>query len=307
MPKPTGKRLTIGMMPKSVGNAYFISCKQGATEAADALGDRLLWDGPTETSPAKQNEIVDAWVNASVDAIAVSVENRGGLSDALRRARVKGIKVVTWDADADPDARDWFVNQATPQGIGDQLADSAAAAMGGKGEFAIITATLTAANQNEWIKFVKARVADKYPDMKLVDLQPCDDQQAKAFSASAAILNAHPDVKLLMAVSSQAVPGAAEAVKQSGRTDVHVVGLGLPNENKGYVHEGFTTAVILWKTADLGYLSITAADATCRGSLKPAATTFPAGRLGPIKVQGDNVLLGKPFVFDKTNIDGFDF
>ena len=304
---PSGKRLTIGMMPKSVGNAYFISCHAGGTEAADALGDTLLWDGPTDTDPARQNQIVDAWVTRGVDAIAVSVDNAQGLTPSLAAARAKGIKVVTWDADADAAARDWFVNQATPQGIGDALTDSAAAALGGSGHFAIITATLTASNQNTWIAAIKRRMAEKYPGLVLDDVQPCDDKQAEAFDVSQAILNAKPQVKLLMAISSQAVPGAAEAVKQSGRTDVHVVGLGLPKENRAYVHAGITTAVILWKTADLGYLAIESADAACRGTLKPGATAFDAGRLGTVEVKGTDVMLGKPFVFDKSNIDGFDF
>ena len=110
-----------------------------------------------------------------------------------------------------------------------------------------------------------------------------------------------------MAISSAAVPGAAEAVKQSGRTDVHVVGLGLPNDNKANVHSGITTAVILWRTVDLGYLAVRVADAVGHGTLKPGDGTFPAGRLGPMQVKGDNVLLGQPFVFDKSNIDQYDF
>jgi rhamnose transport system substrate-binding protein len=110
-----------------------------------------------------------------------------------------------------------------------------------------------------------------------------------------------------MAISAPAVPGAAEAVKQSGRTDVHVVGVGLPNDNKPYVHAGITTAVFLWKPVDLGYLTVRVADAICRGTLTAGGGSFSAGRLGKLEVKGDSVLLGVPFVFDKSNIDGFDF
>ena len=126
--------------------------------------------------------------------------------------------------------------------------DEAAKALGDKGEFAIITSSLTAANQNEWIKNIKQRLEEKYPDIKLAALRPCDDLKDKAFSEATAILNSNPNVKVLMAVCSPAVPGAAEAVKQSGRKDVKVVGLGLPNENKRYVHECITTGVVLWNT-----------------------------------------------------------
>src|SRR5205807_4465377 len=139
--------LTIAMMPKSKGNAYFIACRKGAEEAARELGIELIWDGPTDTDPAKQNEIVEAWITRGVDVIAVAAENRQGISSVLRKARARGIKVITWDADADEDARDFLVNQATPQGIGTTLMDHAGRILGGKGEFAIITASLTAANQ----------------------------------------------------------------------------------------------------------------------------------------------------------------
>ena len=120
--------------------------------AAKELGAELLWDGPTDLDPAKQNEVVEAWITRGVDAIAVSVENKEAISTVLKKAKDKGIKVVTWDADSNKDARDFLINQATPQGIGETLTDEAARIMGGKGEFAIVTASVSAANQNEWIK-----------------------------------------------------------------------------------------------------------------------------------------------------------
>jgi rhamnose transport system permease protein len=306
-PSAGGKVITIAMMPKSKGNAYFISCRKGAEEAAKELGAKLLWDGPTEPDPAKQNEIVETWITRGVDVIAVAVENREGISTALRKARQRGIKVITWDSDAETDARDFLVNQATPEGIGSTLMDEAAQTLGGKGDFAIITASLTAANMNEWQKCIEHRRSTKYPEIKMVALRPCDDLKDKAFSEATAILNANPSVKLIMAICSPAVPGASEAVKQSGRKDVKVIGLGLPNDNKRYVMEEITPSVILWNTADLGYLTVHVAAAVTRGDLKAGATSFKGGRLGDLEVKGDNVLLGKPFVFKKDNIARFDF
>jgi rhamnose transport system permease protein len=301
------KPLTVAMMPKSKGNAYFIACRKGAEEAARELGVNLIWDGPTDPDPAKQNEIVDAWITRGVDVIAVACENRGAVSTVLRKARDRGIKVLTWDADAEPDARDFFVNQATPQGIGTTLMDTAAQVLGGRGEFAIITASLTAANMNEWQKYIEERRQEKYPDIKMVALRPCDDLQKKAFDEANVIMNSQPDVRLIMAICSPAVPGAAEAVKQTGRQDVKVIGLGLPNDNKPYVHAGITEAVILWNTMDLGYLTVRAAEAVHDGALKPGDAKFAAGRLKTVEVRGDNVLLGQPFKFTKENIDRFDF
>jgi len=118
------------MMPKAKGDPYFVSCRVGADEAAGELGVELIWDGPTGLDAARQNEVIDNWITRKVDVIAVAVENRAGISTVLRKARERGIKVLTWDADAEPDARDFFVNQATAEGIANVLTDEAATEIG---------------------------------------------------------------------------------------------------------------------------------------------------------------------------------
>ncbi|HEX6045369.1 MAG TPA: substrate-binding domain-containing protein [Pyrinomonadaceae bacterium] len=304
---PDGRKMVIAMMPKAKGDPYFISCKLGAEEAAKELGVELLWDGPTDLDPAKQNEVVEAWITRGVDAIAVSVENKEGISTVLRKARERGIKVVTWDADAEKDARDFLINQATPQGIGYTLTDEAARILNGKGEFAIVTASLSAANQNEWIKYIKERMAQKYPDLKLVATQPSEGDRDRAFSETQTLLKVYPNVKLIMAIAAPAVPGAAEAVKQSGRTDVKVTGLSLPNMCKPYIKAGVADSIVLWNTGDLGYLTVYAANALTKGEMKRGDNKIMAGRLGQIEVVDDEVRLGQPFIFNKENIDRFNF
>src|SRR5260370_17488531 len=197
-------------MPKAKGDPYFVSCRIGAEEAARELGVELIWAGPTVLDAAKQNEIVESWSTRGVDAIAVAVENQAGISTVLRKARQHGIHVLTWDADAEPDAREYFLNQATPEGIGNALTDEAARLLGGKGDFAIITGALSAANQNQWIAFIKKRVEEKHPGLKLVTIRPSDDHRDKAFSETQPLLKVHPTVKLIMASPPPPVPGAGE-------------------------------------------------------------------------------------------------
>src|SRR5690606_3562232 len=121
----------------------------------------------------------------------------------------QGIKVITWDADAQPDARSFFVNQATAEGIGTTLADEGARLAGGEGSYAIITASLTDANQNEWIKHIRARMETEYPNMRLATIQPSDGQRDKALTETRNVVRAYPDVKVIIAIAAPAVPGAA--------------------------------------------------------------------------------------------------
>jgi rhamnose transport system permease protein len=304
---PRARRPVVAMMPKAKGDPYFISCRAGAEEAAKELGVELIWDGPTGLDAARQNELVENWITRGVDAIAVAVENRAGISTVLRKARERGIKVLTWDADAEPDARDFFVNQATPEGIANTLTDEAARLLNGNGEFAIITGALSAANQNEWIAFIKKRLVEKHPNLKLATIRPSDDDRDKAFAETQTIMRVFPGVKLVMAISAPAVPGSAEAVRQSGRKDVNVIGLSLPNINKPYVHDGVVQAVVLWNTRDLGYLTVLASAMLSENRLQPGAASLQAGRLGAITIRGSEIVLGAPLLMNKANIDKYDF
>ncbi len=305
--KSSERRLVIAMMPKAKGDPYFVSCRAGAEEAARELGVELIWDGPTGLDAARQNEMVENWITRGVDVIAVAVENRAAMSTVLKKARARGIKVVTWDADAEPDARDYFINQATAEGIANTLTDEAARLLDGKGEFAIITGALSAANQNEWIANIRKRVAGKHPGLTLATIRPSDDDRDKAFAETQTIMRVFPRVKLVMAISAPAVPGAAEAVRQAGRTNLFVIGLSLPNINKPYVHGGVVQTVVLWNTKDLGYLAVYAAARLAQGQLTSGAQALAAGRIGSVEIRGDEIILGEPIKFTKANIDRFDF
>jgi rhamnose transport system substrate-binding protein len=302
-----GPRLTIGVMPKAKGDPYFISCRAGAEQAAKDLNIGLIWDGPTGLDAAKQNEIVEGWITRHVDAISVAVENGPGISSVLRKARARGIAVFTWDADAEPNARNFFLNQATPQAIGYTLVDEAARVMHDQGEFAIITGALSAANQNLWISYMRQRVASAHPNLKLVTVRPSDDDRDKSFAESQTLLKVYPNLKVIVVISAPAVPGAGEAVKQAGRKDVQVVGLSLPNLCKPYVHEGTIEAVVLWNTYDLGYLAVAAPAALVRKTLHLGQSTFDAPRLGKLKIENTDIILGAPVLFRRDNIDRYNF
>jgi rhamnose transport system permease protein len=307
----TPHRPVIAVMPKAKGDPYFVSCRKGAEEAARELGVDLIWDGPASLDAAKQNEIVESWITRQVDVIAVSVENQAGISTVLRKAREHGIRVLTWDADAAPDARDFFVNQATAQAIGETLTDETARLLNGSGEFAIVTGALSAANQNEWIKFIRQRIAQKHPGLKLDTIRPSDDDRDKAFAETQTIVRVFPGVKLVMAISAPAVPGAAEAVRQmdrqSGSNAVDVIGLSLPNISKPYIHAGIVQEIVLWNTTDLGYLTVYAGSLLADHKIIDGAKSIQAGRLGTLEVRGSDIILGTPLIIDKTNVDRFDF
>jgi len=276
-------------------------------------GIKLIYDGPTDGSPETAAAMIEKWTLKHVDVIAVSPNDPDVLAPAMKEARKAGVHVITWDADGKPDTREYFVNQATAREIGSALVDvmaedlNPAAPEQAKGQVAIITATLTAANQNAWIKYMKERL-EKYPGLELVTVKPSNEDQKLAFQVTQDLMKAYPGLRGIFGISSVAFPGAAEAVRQAGKSGkVLVTGLSTPNNMREYVKDGTVRSVVLWNTNDLGYLTICAAEALARGKLKPGATQIRAGRLGVKKIVGDNILLGKILVFTAKNIDQYDF
>lgn len=300
--------ITIAMIPKVEGMDYFRACRKGAEEAAKALGVKLIYRGPSENKVERQIELIDGFITQGVNVIAVSPNDPVAIAPELRKARAKGIHVLTFDADAQKNAREFFVDQCTPKSVGYALVDEMAAQVGPDAPVAIVTGSLTAANQNEWIKYMKERMAAKYPKMKIVVTKPSQEDQQLAFQVTQDLLKAYPSVKGIFGITSAAFPGAADAVEQAGESGkIAVVGLSTPKDMKPYVKSGTVKTVILWNPVDLGYLTIEAAKAVADGTLKPGATELDAGRLGKVKVEGDEIILGKPAKFTAANIDNFNF
>jgi rhamnose transport system permease protein len=121
------------------------------------------------------------------------------------------------------------------------------------------------------------------------------------------ILKVYPQVKLVMAISAPAVPGAAEAVQQSGRKGINVIGLSLPAICKPYVHSGVVQTIFLWNTRDLGYLTVYSGWLDARRGIPPHATSIDIGRLGTLQIRETQVILGTPLLINKANIDSLTF
>jgi hypothetical protein len=149
-------------------------------------------------------------------------------------------------------------------------------------------------------------IANNYMTMqRIIELKdkPFKD---RAQNEATTLLSEYPNLKLVMAICSPTVPGAAEPVKQAGKAGkVKVIGLGLPSENRAYVKDGVTDTVILWKTEDLGYLTVCAAQAVATVALKAGTTSVQAGRPGVwrrMRWEGTTFCWGNHFCLPRTTL-----
>lgn len=306
----SGKRLTIGVMPKLVGIDFFNAVEKGALEAGEELGGDVVYDGPVVNDVTKQSALVESWIARKFDAIAIAPNDPEAIAPVLRKARQRGISVVTYDADANPASRDFFVNQCTYDAVAEALVDTMAEAIGPEGNYIFLTGSLTAVNQNIWMERMEEYRKQKYPDMKNLSETPkvSEEDQALATQVTIDILKSYPDLDGIYGMTSVALPGAAEALRKENAYDrVFLTGLSTPNSMREYVKTGVVKRFVLWNPVDLGYLAVHTAKGVADGSITQSTSSFEAGRLGEIQISNHEVLLGAPMIFDAGNIDEFDF
>ena len=246
-----------------------------------------------------------------MSAIAISANDPNAVVPALQAAKAAGIKIVGYDSSPATGAYDVFVNQTDFSLIGQSMADWACnLAPSCTGEVAILSAAATATNQNAWIETMTGILAgDKYKGLQLVDTVYGDDDPQKSTTQAQALLQAHPNLKVIVAPTTVGILAAAEVVSQAGKSnDIKVTGLGFPKQMAAYVKDGTSPEFGLWSVPDLGYLTYFVADALVKGTITGAVgdeLTVPNLNDGKPYTIGENntIILGPPLTFNAENID----
>lgn len=312
-----GKSIDMVLLPKFLGIAVFDQAHTGAVEAQKELQNpkEVQFLGPTpENSVAGQIEIVTNATTQNVGAIMLSNNSGDQIVPAAKAAHDKGIKVVTWDSPIpNAEGEDVFVAQVDFNQTGTVMADMALSILPDGGEFAILSASPDASNQNAWIKAMEEVLKDpKYAKLKQVDLVYGDDQSEKSYNQALALVDKHPDLKLIMAPTTVGIASAAKAMQDEKLCDkVKISGLGLPAEMVSYTMNGCAPQFALWSFVDLGYLSYYTAYMLAAGDLEAKdGAKFTAGRMGdyeitkdPTREKGLRILMGPFTVYDKSNVE----
>ncbi|RJS91484.1 autoinducer 2 ABC transporter substrate-binding protein [Salinisphaera sp. Q1T1-3] len=302
------EQYTVGFVPKLVGIPYFAAMKQGMDKAGKQFDMKIVYQGPSSADVAQQVNIVSSLINQGVDAIGVAANSPTAFGPMVKKARDKNIVFYSTDSQVDADGNQLRVSQVNDKALGYKVIDVLAAqlkANTGKtsGKVAFVSGGSTATNLNTWIKFMKARLADKYPDIELVDVQYGGEDVTKATNITNQLISAYPDLDGIVGVNTTSVPGAAQAVLTSGKKgQIAVTGITDPNTIRPYVMNGTVNKVVLWNPIDLGYLTGWGVKQLLEGKSFKPVNDVPG--LGKVKYdeQTKTLLLGPPMVIDKSNI-----
>jgi rhamnose transport system substrate-binding protein len=299
------EKIRIGLVAKSLGNGFFDAVHKGANEAAAELDAEVIFTGPTTPTAEGQIEVLNALIAQRVDAIAVSANDPDALVPTLKRAMQRGIEVISYDSAVGSEGRVVHLAPSSDELIGQTVAQLAAElAPNGQGKIAVVSATPTSTNQNAWLAELR-NALPQYPGLSLASVVYGDDVSDKSYRETAALVKQHPDLAVVISLSSVGIVAAAKAIEDQGLAGkVHVTGLGLPSELAGYVESGVVPKFAIWNPIDLGYAATQIAVRLARG--ESAEQPVSMQRLGTVTFDANGIgAMGKPFIYDKSNIAEF--
>ncbi len=324
---------TVVFIPKVTGNAFFEAANDGAQKYAKDWGFTVEYEGSATAGAAEQVEVINKAVASGADAICISTVDAAGVKDALMEAKDAGVAVCTWDSDAAADARALMVSQGTPEILGQMLVDMSVDALKKRGvdpekdevNYVWHYSQATVTDQNSWQVAGEAIIAEKYPNWKKVADNYYSNQDAEqAVTTGAAILDAYPDIDLIICNDSTALPGQLKAAQNEGITkdDMTITGFATPQAIKEYCEAGVLYEWGLWDCGIQGALGCYLAAYIAAGNDVAVGDKINVPGIGEVEVmandclnEGDTtadknngvVLLPERVIFDETNVNDYNF
>jgi len=328
------KGKTVVFVPKLTGNAFFESANDGAQKYSKDWGFTVDYQGSSNAAVADQVQVINNAIASGADAICVSSVDATGLDAALKDAIKAGMTVVTWDSDVSSDARTLMVSQGTPDQLGKMLVDMGVEALKNRGvdpdkdkvNYCWHYSQATVADQNSWQKAGEAYIADKYPNW--VNVAPSNyysEQDAeKAVSIGASILEAHPDIDLIICNDSTALPGQCKAAQNKGLTtkDITITGFASPMSIKDYCSAGVIERWGLWDCGIQGAMGCYLAAYLAAGNTVKVGDKINIPGIGEVEIMPNDVLVSgattaatnngvvlmpERTVFTKDNMNNYNF
>ncbi len=304
--------LNVYVIPKNLGNNYFTvadSVKTGGALAALAsLGEHGTETSGSAATSASQLPAIQSAIAKGANALEISATDPTALCPTLKQAMARGVTVVTYDSDA-PTCREVSVSPASAQSIGASEVDLLAKEIHDTGQIAIVSAEASAPNQNAWIGYMKTELK-KYPKVQLVSTVYGNDDPTTAAQVTSGLLQHYPHLAGIISPTTVGILAAAGVLDTAQyRGKVQLTGLGTPLAMKKFVDDGTVQAFELWNPALLGYVGAYAAvELASKKITDSPGTSFTAGKAGKVTIGAGGVItLGAPLVFNKANIDKFDF
>ncbi|HEY3779926.1 MAG TPA: substrate-binding domain-containing protein [Fimbriimonadaceae bacterium] len=317
----SGAKLKVVFIPKNTGNPYFKPVIDGFQKEAGPANIDFDSQAPATAEPTSQLSTIKDQTQQGVDVIAISANSPDALNEALDTAHGKGITILTVDSDltGNESHRDLGVLSTDFSKVGPSQLELLGSEMNYQGDFAILSATTSAPNQNAWIAGINdALKQPKYSKMKLLTIVYGDDEPQKSSTEMEGLLTKFPTMKGVISPTSVGLAAAAQVLENSGQYPggpnaknggIILTGLSTPNQMKKAVDKGVVAKFQLWDPAAMGMIAAYVGAQIHNKKIEAKrGTTVDVPNVGKVTIQDKNVVFAGPILtFDKTNIAKYDF
>jgi len=298
----------IVVVPKDASNPWFVRMKVGVDEFAKETTHTVYQRGTPQIDATLQAQLVQDLIAQGVDALCVVPVDLESLEPVLAQARNAGIVVITHEGSALENV-DYDIEAFSNVGYGAFIMDNLAEAMGGKGVYTTMVASLTNGSHNEWADAGVAHQKKAYPQMQLLTAEKrveSFDNGDIAYNVAKELFKKYPNLKGIMGTSSYDAPGVARAIEELGLIGkAFTSGTGMPLDNAALLESGVVKSLTLWDPALAGKAMIALAiqvldgkkiegtvdlgvDGYTNMKFKPGSSTVLEGE-GWIEINAENV------------------
>ncbi|MBW8299225.1 MAG: ABC transporter substrate-binding protein [Hydrogenophaga sp.] len=278
-------KLYIPLISKGFQHQFWQAVKAGADKAATEFGVEVTFEGPdTEAQVDKQMDMLAAALAKKPAAIGFAALDSQAATPLLKQAKDAGIPIIAFDSGVDSDipATTVTTNNLAAAAL---AADKMAELIGGSGKVALVVHDQTSRTGIDRRDGFVNRVKEAYPNIEIVDIQYGAGDQLQSTEITKAILTAHSDIKGIFGANEGSAIGVLNALKETGKTGVIVIGYDSGKLQKDAIRAGEMAGAITQNPVGIGYETVKAAIAAVKG--EKLAGTIDSGFAW----------------YDKTNID----
>lgn len=303
----------IATVPKVEGISWFEAMAKGVAQFNDEHSKEVkAWQiGPDTEDAAKQIQIIEDLIAQKVDAIVVVPNDPKAVAPTLKKARDRGIVVVTHEAPAlaGTDSVDFDLESFDNAVFGQKMGEQLAKCMNGKGTYVGMVGSLTSETHMAWYNAAKDYLKANYPDIKVLTDNPYEDNNddATARANVLEILRAYPDLGGYVNGSVSANAAMAAVLKEKNIKSVCMSGLSLPSVAGPYLNEGWMSSAQTWNPAGAGYAANAVALAILKGETPKTGMDLGFEGYKSIKVDGGLIVADAIMMLTKDQFKDGEF
>jgi ribose transport system substrate-binding protein len=264
------KPLYIPMISKGFQHQFWQAVKKGAEQAAKDYGVTITFEGPeSEAMVDKQIDMLQAALAKKPDALGLAALDSKAVVPYVEKAKEMGIPVIGFDSGVESDVPVTTVSTDNIKAAA-YAADKMAELIGGEGEVALVVhdqTSITGIHRRDG--FVN-RIKEKYPNIKIVDIQYGGGDHLKSTDLTKAIIQAHPNLKGIFGANEGSAIGVINAVRELNKVGkIVVIGYDSGKQQMDAIREGLMAGAITQNPVGMGYMAVEAAIKAIKGEELP--------------------------------------